>query len=595
VAQPSPLSPAWQRAQALADSGDLAGARAVLERAVELGRVNLSEDDPDVLRTSYLLAGIHQRADEPSAARRVLEEAYAAGQWRLGDADPLMVEISHDIGVVAEELGNRHEARKAFGRVAEFGPSVLGAQHRAVARARAYLGQGPGLPVRPEAAPQAQAPPMTQAVPQAQAAPPVQDTPQAQVPPSFHAAPQAQVPPSFHAAPQKQVPPSFHAAPQKQVPPSFHAAPQKQVAPPVQAAPQTHAAPQTQDAPQTHAAPQTQGAPHTPAASPVQATPQTHAAPPAEPTSPIGLAPGTQVTPSTPYGTPRQNWHGDRPPHPSATGSPVPDQRTAQMGGTPAAFEPEATYPAERPANVFGADPRPSGPGLVQPPSPANQQVWTGPAVNPPNPINEATVAHPVILPRAGAGAPAPGVGGTSETRVSDQRQASGPSNYFGPSADAARSADPAPYGQESAQRPYEKRGMGLFAAIAAVLAAVIAVVALVFVLANRGDDQRGDPNVPTLGGEEPTAVRLRDEGSKIAVTWQDPSAGTVSFMVAMGHPGEQLKPVATLGPGQTSYEMGALNTALNYCFTVIAVYRSNQFATSAQTCTDRPAPSTSK
>jgi hypothetical protein len=64
-----------------------------------------------VLRTAFLLGGIHQRADDPSAARRVLEAAYAAGQWRFGDADPLMVEISHDIGVVAEELGNRHEAR----------------------------------------------------------------------------------------------------------------------------------------------------------------------------------------------------------------------------------------------------------------------------------------------------------------------------------------------------------------------------------------------------------------------------------------------------------------------------------------------------
>src|SRR5690242_15430170 len=49
VSQPSPLTPARQRAQALADSGDLAGARAVLERALELGKVNLSEDDPDVL------------------------------------------------------------------------------------------------------------------------------------------------------------------------------------------------------------------------------------------------------------------------------------------------------------------------------------------------------------------------------------------------------------------------------------------------------------------------------------------------------------------------------------------------------------------
>ena len=175
-----------------------------------------------------------------------------------------------------------------------------------------------------------------------------------------------------------------------------------------------------------------------------------------------------------------------------------------------------------------------------------------------------------------------------------------GPLDFFGSPVDPARLPEPlvvtTPYAQEQpAPRPYEKRGFGLFAAIAAVLAAIIAVAALVFVLANRGDDRPSDPNVPTLGGKEPTAVRLRDEGSKIGITWQDPSAGTVSFLVAMGHPGEQLKPVATLGPGQTSYEMGALNTGLNYCFTVIAVYRGNQFATSAQTCTDRPAPSTSK
>jgi hypothetical protein len=61
--------------------------------------------------------------------------------------------------------------------------------------------------------------------------------------------------------------------------------------------------------------------------------------------------------------------------------------------------------------------------------------------------------------------------------------------------------------------------------------------------------------------------------------------------MVAMGHPGEQLKPVSTLGPGQTSYEMSALNPALNYCFTVIAVYRADKFATSAQACTSRATP----
>ncbi|MDY7090967.1 MAG: tetratricopeptide repeat protein, partial [Actinomycetota bacterium] len=154
VSQPSPLDPARQRARALASSGDVAGARALLEQAVELGRINLSEDDPDVLRTAYELGILLQRVDDPSAARRVLEEAYAAGQWRLGDSDALMLQISHEIGAVAEELGNRHEARKAFTRVAELGPATLGDDHPAVARARAYLGPGQEpSPVRGESAP----------------------------------------------------------------------------------------------------------------------------------------------------------------------------------------------------------------------------------------------------------------------------------------------------------------------------------------------------------------------------------------------------------------------------------------------------------
>lgn len=303
------------------------------------------------------------------------------------------------------------------------------------------------------------------------------------------------------------------------------------------------------------------------------AQPSWPAAPPNGPEAPPSR-PGAQANwPVTPN-APRLEVDAQQPP----VGGP--DQRTAQMGATPAVFE-EPANPPERTTHMFGAIPGAHGPGLVEPPSAANQQVWTGPET--PNPINEATVAHPVITPRAGPAAPdmyGTGMGPTP--------------NY------PDRLPEPlvviSPYQKEQpSQRPYEKRGMGLFAAIAAVLAALIAVAALVFVLANRGDDRPTDPNVPTLGGKEPTAVRLRDEGSKIGITWQDPSAGTVSFLVAMGHPGEQLKPVATLGPGQTSYEMGALNNALDYCFTVIAVYRGNQFATSAQTCTDRPAPSTSK
>jgi len=55
-----------------------------------------------------------------------------------------------------------------------------------------------------------------------------------------------------------------------------------------------------------------------------------------------------------------------------------------------------------------------------------------------------------------------------------------------------------------------------------------------------------------------------------------------------MARPGEQLKPVSTLGPGTTSFEIGGLSANLNYCFAVVAVYRNNKFATSQQACTNR-------
>jgi hypothetical protein len=152
VSQPSPLLAARQHADALALNGDPAGAWSVLEDAIAAGRSSFGEDHPDVLAALHQLARLHQQADDPVTARRLLEEAYAAGQWRLGDADPLMLEISYDLGTVAEELGNRHEARKAYARVADTGASVLGADHWAVARARAYVSDGPAI-VRTEAAP----------------------------------------------------------------------------------------------------------------------------------------------------------------------------------------------------------------------------------------------------------------------------------------------------------------------------------------------------------------------------------------------------------------------------------------------------------
>lgn len=360
----------------------------MLEHAVDVGRANLGEDDPDVLTTALQLAQVHLASDDPSGARRVLEEAYAAGQWRLGDGDPVMLLISHDLGLVAEELGNRHEARKAFARVAGRGAEVLGPEHWAVVRARAYLGEDPQT-----ARIDAPAPPPPPA--------PVQEPPYRQAPPTT----------AFHAVQQ----PAYPA-----------------------------------DARQY---------PHD--------------------------------VPSTPYDPPRE-----------------------------------------------------AGRGALTEPVPAP----------PPHP---QPVQHIVSAP---------------------------------PSASVRHEPEPS---------SYARRAPALFAAIAAILAAVIAVIALIVVLAQRGDN--GDnSDVPTLGGgPAPTDVRLRDKGSSVQVTWSDPANGTTSFIISGGHPGEVLKPMGQVSPGQTTFGLNGLNPDLDYCFAVVAVYSTKDFSSSPQACTSRakasPRPSTTQ
>jgi hypothetical protein len=138
-------------------------------------------------------------------------------------------------------------------------------------------------------------------------------------------------------------------------------------------------------------------------------------------------------------------------------------------------------------------------------------------------------------------------------------------------------------------------RGPAMFAAVAAAVAALIAIAALVLVLTAPdevvpADGGGGDrPEAPTLGGGQPPRdVKLRDVGSTVELTWADPTAGTVSFMVTGGHPGELLKPMGQLGPGQTSLKLYGLNAGLDYCFAVVAVYSASKFNPSPPVCTNR-------
>ncbi|SCG68576.1 Fibronectin type III domain-containing protein [Micromonospora humi] len=92
----------------------------------------------------------------------------------------------------------------------------------------------------------------------------------------------------------------------------------------------------------------------------------------------------------------------------------------------------------------------------------------------------------------------------------------------------------------------------------------------------------------PKVTGPPPGDLRLRDDTTTITVTWTDPTDGGVPFVVAGGRAGQKLGVMATVDAGQTRYTVNGLSAKLDYCFTVLAVYSTDTYATSGQVCTDR-------
>jgi hypothetical protein len=417
VSQPPPLPAVRRNAQVLSDAGDSAAARRLLTQAIEAGRPAYGEDDREVLATAHLLARLHVQADDPAAARRVLEEALAAGLRRWGDADPLLLAISFDLGTVAEELGNRHEARRNFTRVATAGPAALGADHWTVRAARDYLGGEP--PSAGASAPAAEP-----------------HTPRPALADTTIALPSS---PSIS-------PPSWPLTT-----PRFTPSP-------------------TQPSP-TRPGPAQPG--------PTQAGP-------AEPAPPLPA-----------------------PAQPAQSGSPVPGPTR------PAPPQPGPVYP-----------------GQTYPATPSHQLS-----------------SYPVITTSPTA-APAP--------------------------APVARG-----------------RGATIAAAVAAAVAVLAAAVVVVVALADRpasapGPTPTGPSTGPAVGGEPPTDLALRDDGAAITITWTDPTGGGVPFIVAGARRGQQLGAMASIDPGGTSHTVNGLSPLVDYCFTVLAVYSTETYATSGQVCTNR-------
>ncbi|MGI5244178.1 tetratricopeptide repeat protein [Dactylosporangium sp. CA-139066] len=96
------------------------------------------------------------------------------------------------------------------------------------------------------------------------------------------------------------------------------------------------------------------------------------------------------------------------------------------------------------------------------------------------------------------------------------------------------------------------------------------------------------EPSKATIGGPRaPRELKVKDDKTSITLTWKDPSPGTVPFVVAGGSQGS-MRELQGLPAGTTKYTISGLNPKLDYCFTVAAVYGTQDVQLSDLACTKR-------
>lgn len=637
--------PAIRRnAEALRQQGRPERARDLLEPALDVSLDSFGPDHPDTLETMRLLAMAERDLANLTGARRLLEEALAGGQYSLGDGDPLMLTMAAQLAGIAAELGNRYEARRNFERVAELGPAVLGGDHPAVTAARRYLGGGTDhrtsapvgvapVPDRSPAAPPVVPPGAPPAQRRATVSPeraPAGTWTQAPFDPLDRSPVRPEQPP---ARPAPSRPEPSHPTPRR---PEPAPAPDPAGTPP--ASPEVDGAGSDQDEPSSdrHAEPE-------PVVGPVRLSTGTGSREPtpppqmgrtrrsaeagptldAEPTGhvPAGTPESARAEPATrsadraepaPEGERDQMRPGGQPDGSAETGKdPFGNLPRRQPSTSDAGLPAEDIEPGADPAGGYGHPPPSGDPRPATAPDGGYRPAPSGgyrPAMAPPSGY------EPAATRRDSGYEPAAGGSGAGYSSTVDlQAEHPGHDLVHRPGATVVTTREPGRPGTDPwADRlpvpvSYAAPGRTRAVVVALVAVGVLAVASAGAAAATWLATRRGPAPVavspaptplatptpaptpsPSAALAAPTGVALSDQGSTITITWRDPTAGAVPFLVGGGQPGQPMHAFQAVNPGVTTYTVRDLNPALDYCFTVVAVYDTNRLGTSDPVCTTR-------
>jgi len=140
------LGTAHAHARAMAENGDLTGARSRIEEALAVGELRLGRDHAALVPLMVDLATIARRLGNLTEARNQLRRAYTVVAGAGGADHPTALSIEGRIAAVAYRLG---ESTEVYDRhLADIGVRVLGPEHPAIRGALQRLGQLPPAPLR---------------------------------------------------------------------------------------------------------------------------------------------------------------------------------------------------------------------------------------------------------------------------------------------------------------------------------------------------------------------------------------------------------------------------------------------------------------